>query len=211
MKKKLRKKYFFYRKSLTKQEVLKSSYDIFIQVKKLFFIWEKTYYHIFLPIKKYNEINTFLIANFLFQKGKYITVPYSNFHSLSIENCLLDRKTTLKNNKYGIPEPVQKYIIPPSFIEVIFIPLLVFDLKGYRIGYGKGFYDRFLTLCKKNVLKIGLSFFNPIDSIPSIHKNDLMIDIGITRNKVFFLKNFLIEKNFKNIPNNNHNHHQTDH
>ncbi|WP_317045944.1 5-formyltetrahydrofolate cyclo-ligase [Blattabacterium punctulatus] len=134
-----------------------------------------------------------------------MTIPYSNFHKLSIDNCFFDRKTLIKINKYGIPEPINKNIIPPYFIEVIFIPLLVFDLKGYRIGYGKGFYDRFLPLCKKNILKIGLSLFNPINCIKPIHKNDLIIDIGITMNHTFFFKNSR-KKYFKNIPNNDHNH-----
>ncbi|WP_238784292.1 5-formyltetrahydrofolate cyclo-ligase [Blattabacterium cuenoti] len=88
-------------------------------------------------------------------------------------------------------EPKKKHIIPPHLIEVIFIPLLIFDFKGYRIGYGKGFYDRFLMLCKKNVIKIGLSFFSPIKRIEPIHKNDLILDIGITVNQVlFFNKKF---------------------
>ncbi|WP_235610885.1 5-formyltetrahydrofolate cyclo-ligase [Blattabacterium clevelandi] len=111
----------------------------------------------------------------------------------------------IKINKYGIPEPINKNIIPPYFIEVIFIPLLVFDLKGYRIGYGQGFYDRFLTLCKKNILKIGLSLFDPINCIKPIHKYDLTIDIGITMNHTFFFQNSR-KKYFKNIPNNDHNH-----
>ncbi len=66
-KKELRKKYFFYRKSFSKKEIFKKSYEIFLQLKKLF-IWNKKYYHIFLPIQKHNEINTFIIIDFLFKK-----------------------------------------------------------------------------------------------------------------------------------------------
>ncbi|WP_185872129.1 5-formyltetrahydrofolate cyclo-ligase [Blattabacterium cuenoti] len=189
-KKKLREKYFLYRQSLSKKEVFKKSFEIFLRCKKILFIWVKKYYHIFLPIQKYKEVNTFIIINFLLKKGKYITIPYSNFHHLSIENCFFNKNILLKKNNYGIFEPIpsHKYIVSPYLIEVIFIPLLIFDLKGYRIGYGKGFYDRFIFLCKKNVLKIGLSFFYPVKKITDIHKYDLSIDIGITPDHIFFLK-----------------------
>ncbi|WP_185865920.1 5-formyltetrahydrofolate cyclo-ligase [Blattabacterium cuenoti] len=186
-KKKLRKKYFFYRKTLSQKEVFEKSYEIFFHLKKISFIWEKKYYHIFLPIREYKEVDTFIIVNFLLKIGKYVTIPYSNFHIISIDNCLFDKKTLLKKNKYGIFEPISthKYVVSPYFIEVMFIPLLIFDLRGYRIGYGKGFYDRFIPFCKKNVIKIGLSFFTPIKKIVDIHENDLSLDIGITPDNIF--------------------------
>ncbi|WP_185869517.1 5-formyltetrahydrofolate cyclo-ligase [Blattabacterium cuenoti] len=188
-KKILRKKYFFYRNSFSKKEIQKMSYEIFFQLKKNF-IWNKKYYHIFLPIRKYNEVETFIIINFLLKKKKYITIPYSNFKQLYIYNCFFDEKTLLKKNKYGIFEPIYKRFIHPYFIDIMFIPLLIFDIKGYRIGYGKGFYDRFVLLCKKNVIKIGLSFFDPINNIGDIHKNDLSLDIGITTNHIYLFNNF---------------------
>ncbi|WP_185876734.1 5-formyltetrahydrofolate cyclo-ligase [Blattabacterium cuenoti] len=187
-KEEFRKKYFYYRQSLSQKEIFDYSYQIFLNFRKLFFIWKKKYYHIFLPIKKYKEVNTFIFINFLQQKKKYITIPYSNFYDLSIDNCFFDEKTLLKKSKYGILEPIytEKRIVSPSIIEVIFIPLLIFDLKGYRIGYGKGFYDRFILLCKKNVIKIGLSFFYPVKEIGFLHENDLSIDLGITPTNIFF-------------------------
>ncbi|WP_185870996.1 5-formyltetrahydrofolate cyclo-ligase [Blattabacterium cuenoti] len=194
----LRKKYISYRKKIPKNEFIQKNYNIFFQLRKVFFyykkIYEKKYYHLFLPIRKYNEINTFIIIDFLLKKKKYITVPYSNFDQLSIDNCFFDKKTLLQKNKYGIYEPIYKRVIPISLIEVIFIPLLIFDLKGYRVGYGKGFYDKFINLCNKNTIKIGMSFFHPIEKIIDTHDNDLSIDIGITTNKVFVFNKFKIEK-----------------
>lgn len=187
-KKKLREKYFHMRKSISEKEIIKMSYEIFFHLKKIFFIWKKTYYHIFLPIREYKEIDTFIIINFLLKIGKCVIIPCSNFRKLSIENCIFHENTILTKKKYGILEPIpmHKFIVSISLIEVIFIPLLIFDSKGYRIGYGKGFYDRFIPLCKKNVIKIGLSFFSPIKRIQNIHNNDLLIDIGITPNHIFF-------------------------
>ncbi len=195
-KKKLRKKYFHMRKSFSQKEIIKMSNEIFSHLKNIFFIWEKTYYHIFLPIREYKEVNTFIIINFLLKIGKCVTIPCSNFRNFSIENCLFHENTILTKKKYGILEPIpmHKSIVSISLIEIIFIPLLIFDSKGYRIGYGKGFYDRFISLCEKNVIKIGLSFFYPIKKIKDIHKNDLLIDIGVTPYHIFFFKKFNKEK-----------------
>ncbi|WP_185864937.1 5-formyltetrahydrofolate cyclo-ligase [Blattabacterium cuenoti] len=188
----IRKKYLFYRKYFfTEKNINFFSKKIFFQLKKLP-IWNKKYYHIFIPIKKYREINTFIIINFLLKKKSkcVVTIPFLNFYDNSIKNCLFNKKITLKKNKYGILEPIYKKYIPPSCIEIIFIPLLIFDSRGYRIGYGKGFYDRFITKCSNNIIKIGLSIFNPLNNlILDIHKNDLILDIGVTPNKIFFFKN----------------------
>jgi 5,10-methenyltetrahydrofolate synthetase len=204
-KEKLRKKYLHMRKSISHNKIIKMSDEIFFQLKKIFFIWRKKYYHIFLPIREYKEVDTFIIINFLLKIGKCVTVPCSNFSKLSIENCLFHHNIILEKKKYGILEPIymQKHVIPTSLIEVIFIPLLIFDLEGYRIGYGKGFYDRYISLCERNTIKIGLSFFHPIKKIQDIHKNDLSLDIGITPNYIFF---FSKKKNFENIPNNDKHH-----
>ncbi len=104
-------------------------------------------------------------------------------------NCFFKSDTILKKNKYDILEPVYKNtLLNNNLIDVIFIPLFVFDIYGYRIGYGKGFYDKFIYLCRKNIIKIGLGYFPPIEKIPYIHKNDLVLDIGITPNKIFIFQ-----------------------
>ncbi len=70
-KQKLRDKYFSYRKSISKKKVIQMSHEIFSQIKNIFFIWEKTYYHIFLPIQEYKEVDTFIIIDFLLKKKIY--------------------------------------------------------------------------------------------------------------------------------------------
>ena len=62
--------------------------------------------------------------------------------------------------------------------DLVIVPLLAFDKKGYRVGYGKGFYDRFLQNSK--TLKIGLSFFAPTEEIIDVHLNDVRLDKCIT-------------------------------
>ncbi|WP_185855432.1 5-formyltetrahydrofolate cyclo-ligase [Blattabacterium cuenoti] len=189
----LRRKYLQYRNCLSKKDISRISINIFYKVKKIS-LWNKKYYNIYLPIKKLKEINTFIIINFLMNKGKNVLIPVTNFNDFSMGNCCFNTKTILKENKYGILEPINKKNIPIYLIDVIFIPLIVFDLKGYRVGYGKGFYDRFIPLCNKNIIKIGLSYFPPIEKIEDIHKNDFSLDIGVTESNIFFF-NYKQQKN----------------
>ena len=102
-----------------------------------------------------------------------------------LEHYLLSDQTLLKENDYGIPEPLSGIKINPSEIDVVFLPLLVFDRQGHRVGYGKGYYDRFLAECRKETIKVGISFFEPIDKIEDIDKNDIAMDFVVTPNQVF--------------------------
>ena len=73
----------------------------------------------------------------------------------------------------------------PKLLDVVFVPLLIFDLQGQRVGYGKGYYDRFLGQCKKEVIKIGLSFFEPVATIEDLNPYDIPLDYGVTPNGTF--------------------------
>ena len=86
----------------------------------------------------------------------------------------------LKKNEYHIPEPVDGLEVPVSKIDVVFVPLLAFDLQGHRVGYGKGFYDRFLSSCKNEVIKIGVSFFDPEEKINDDFDNDITLNHCVT-------------------------------
>jgi 5-formyltetrahydrofolate cyclo-ligase len=78
---------------------------------------------------------------------------------------LLTDSTTIKKNPYHIPEPIDGIEVPDAKIDVVFVPLLAYDKQGNRVGYGKGFYDNFLSKCKPETIKIGLSFYPPEDKI----------------------------------------------
>ena len=103
----------------------------------------------------------------------------------SLIHYLLTDNTKLKTNKWNVPEPVDGIQIPPNKIEVVFIPLMAYDTKGNRVGYGKGFYDRFLQQCNPDVIKIGLSLFEPEDKIEDVFENDIPLDYCITPNKIY--------------------------
>jgi 5-formyltetrahydrofolate cyclo-ligase len=91
----------------------------------------------------------------------------------------------LGRNKYDIPEPIHGKIVPALEIDAVFIPLLGFDVNGNRVGYGKGFYDRFLSECRPDVVKIGLSFFDPVEKINDLNKYDIPLDLCITPGKIW--------------------------
>ncbi len=175
----LRTKYKALRKQLTFDEIMNDSLIIANHCIDLP-IWDKTYFYLFLPIEKQKEINTEFILQILAGRDKEIVISKSNFEDLSMTHYLLTDNTTIKVNSYGIPEPVDGIEVPINKIEVIFVPLLAYDKKGNRVGYGKGFYDKFLSKCKTESIKIGLSYFDPEDVIDDIQDNDIKLDYCIT-------------------------------
>ncbi len=88
-------------------------------------------------------------------------------------------------NQYGIPEPINGTILEPMEIDIVFVPLLAFDEKGFRVGYGKGYYDRYLSRCRKDILKIGFSFFEAEPVIEDIDNYDVPLNLCITPLNVY--------------------------
>lgn len=148
-------------------------------------IWENTYFHIFLPIIEQKEVNTEFILHLLSGKDKEIILSKANFETREMTHFLLTDNTKIKKNQYNIPEPIDGIEVPSTKIDVVFVPLLAFDKKGNRVGYGKGFYDTFLSRCKPNVLKIGLSFFEPEALIADSFEGDVRLDLCVTPHSIF--------------------------
>lgn len=182
-KKALRNTYHKLREVLTEEVIEKDSIAIANQLLSLP-IWEGTYYHIFLPITTKKEVNTEYILHILQGRDKSIVIPKSNFKTGSMQAILLQENTLLALSDYGITEPLEGIEIAPQQIDLVFIPLLAFDEKGNRLGYGKGFYDRFLNNCSQNCIKIGLSFFKAEKSIPT-NNYDIPLDYCVTPEKVY--------------------------
>lgn len=183
-KKELRKKYKELRKQISEDQLEDLSIQIANQSLKLS-IWNLTNYHLFLPITEHKEINTEYLLQILAGKDKNIILSRSNFETREMAHVLLTDNLVIQKNKWNIPEPVDGIPINDALIDVVFIPLLAFDEKGNRVGYGKGFYDLFLSKCKKDVVKIGLSFFEPELIIEDVYENDIALDFCITPNKIY--------------------------
>lgn len=184
LKKELRIKYKTLRKELTEIEIEEKSLAIANEILKLP-IWEKTYFHLFLPISEQKEINTEFILHLLSGKDKEILVSKSDFESRSMIHFLLTDNTKIKKNEYNIPEPVDGLEVPATKIDVVFVPLLAYDKKGNRVGYGKGFYDKFLAECKPETIKIGLSFFEPEELILDVFESDILLDFCVCPSGVY--------------------------
>lgn len=148
-------------------------------------IWDKTYFHVFLPITEHKELDTEFVLHLLSGKDKEIVISKSDFETRSMTHFLLTDNTKIKKNEYNIPEPVNGLQVPSSNIDVVFVPLLAFDVHGNRIGYGKGFYDKFLSECRPETIKIGLSFFEAEDQIDDVFESDVKLDFCVTPEKVY--------------------------
>ena len=187
-KKEIRLKYKELRRSLSENQIKELSLAIANGVL-LLPIWEKTYFHIFLPIEEQKEVNTEYILHLLSGKDKEICISKTDFETRKMTSILLTDTTKIKKNDYNIPEPVDcpdaSEEVPSNKMEVVFIPLLAFDKNGNRVGYGKGFYDKFLAECNPNTIKIGLSFFEPEGIISDVTTSDIQLNYCVTPNKVF--------------------------
>ncbi|MBV9241520.1 MAG: 5-formyltetrahydrofolate cyclo-ligase, partial [Acidobacteria bacterium] len=91
----------------------------------------------------------------------------------------------LVENKWGIREPDGEQTASPDEFDIVLVPLLAFDSFGHRVGYGKGYYDRFLSLCRPDCLKIGLCAFAAETKIEDIHPGDIKLDLCLTPDEGF--------------------------
>jgi len=183
-KKRLRKKYKKLRAGLSKESIDEKSIDIANKSLALD-IWDYQYYHLFLPIVKQKEVDTAYLLNILQGKDKHILVSKSDFETNTMRHYLLTDATRFIVNKYGIPEPEDGIEVDPEKIDVVFIPLMAYDSKGNRIGYGKGFYDRFLSKCNKEVIKVGVSFFEAETEEITVSDTDVSLDYCISDTKIY--------------------------
>ena len=182
-----RKKYQTLRSDFSRNKILDLSVKIANNCLDLD-IWNNTNYHIFLSLDKKNEVDTKPIIDILDGGQKNIIVSKSDFKALTLKNYLLSEEVIFEENEYGIPEPINGIQINSEIIDVVFVPLLAYDSKGNRVGYGKGFYDRFLQNLDSKTIKIGLSFFPPEELIKNIDEKDIKLDYCVSPEKIF---NFL--------------------
>jgi 5-formyltetrahydrofolate cyclo-ligase len=143
--------------------------------------------HIFLPIAEKNEPDTFMFIRWLQinYPGIHLIVPKADFNTFIMTHHSYGGEEELQKNLYQIPEPTADSEYTGT-IDMVIVPLLAFDDRGYRVGYGKGFYDRFLG--HHSAVKIGVSFFESIQTITDVHADDIKLDYCITPEKVYRFK-----------------------
>ncbi|MFL2611574.1 MAG: 5-formyltetrahydrofolate cyclo-ligase [Flavobacteriaceae bacterium] len=181
-KKKLRLLYKKKRAELDSLKIENLSIEIANQILILP-LWGFENFHVFMGVEKMKEINTNHIISVLQGRDKNIIIPkvVSNTH---LAHYMLTDATKLKINQWDVLEPINGIEVEEKKIQVVFIPLLAYDCFGNRLGYGKGYYDRFLDKCAEKCLKIGLSFFTPEKKILT-SPLDIKLNYCVTPKKIY--------------------------
>lgn len=177
----LRKIYKEKRKLISPKEKANWSDRILVNFKKLKLPYINCV-HTYFAMDEQNEVDTQNILRYLkFANPGLITIaPKINIDTGEMLNYIFNENTRLAANKFSIAEPVDGEIIESVNIDLVLTPLLAFDAKGYRVGYGKGFYDKFLEQCRSNVIKAGLSFFEAEEAIDDVSQFDIPLNYCIT-------------------------------
>ncbi len=185
-KKEIRKIYRQKRDDISVGEKLKADDLILIQLQTIelpFLSLVMSFY----PLEDRNEIDTFLITDYLHFRNPAMRIAYPKTdpanNTMKAIECTAD--SSFEMNEFNVPEPMHDDEVDPAEIDLVLVPLLAFDKKGFRVGYGKGYYDRFLNGCRDNCIKLGFSYFEPIESIESTHEFDVPLDLCITPQQVY--------------------------
>ena len=136
--------------------------------------------HTFIPLIKTNEPDTWIIIDRIRREFPHIRISIPRVENNHLINLYYEDESQLKKNQWGILEPVSGERTPTEKIDLVIVPLLSFDKKGNRVGYGKGFYDLFLSECRLDCKKIGLSFFEPVDEITDVYSHDIKLTNCVT-------------------------------
>lgn len=141
--------------------------------------------HTFLPILEKKEVNTWLMIHHLRQEYPAIKIFTSRTRANArLEHYHLEENTRLKISKWGIPEPFESEPIDLISLDIILVPLIICDKLGHRIGYGKGYYDRFLKKFP-GAQKIGVSLSPPLDKINFMNELDVTMHTCLTPYKTY--------------------------
>jgi 5-formyltetrahydrofolate cyclo-ligase len=143
--------------------------------------------HTFLPIRKYNEPDTGLIVGGILKSFPLIriSIPKVNDENGTLENYFWEGPDQLVQNKWGLIEPGHGVPTPTDKIDMVLVPLAAVDVDGNRVGYGKGYYDKFLKDCRPDCLKVGLSFFGPAEKFTDVEEHDVPLNICITPTTIY--------------------------
>ncbi len=178
----LRTLYNARKKELTTPETAEKSAEIFTQFQQHFSFKPGDTVHCFLSIAERNEVDTRLFLNYFFERDVRVFVPKVSGADICSVEIFPD--TVFIKSKWNIPEPESNTDCGLNSYTMILVPLLYADANGNRVGYGKGFYDRFFATLKKNTPKAGLSFFSPEEPVEDVSEWDVPLDYLVTPTEV---------------------------
>lgn len=177
----LRSVYLAKRKLLTAYEVEQRKSLILENFK----IWAKAKHfnlvHVFIAIEKQKEVDTWPIIHWLWEQKIKTVTSITNRSINNLTHVDFNVNTALSMNEWGIPEPKNATSFTNlDSLDLVLIPLVVFDRVGNRIGYGKGYYDKFLEQCHPKTIKLGIAQTPPLDFIPMMEESDIPLDGCVT-------------------------------
>ena len=143
--------------------------------------------HCYQSLKATSEVDTQLICTYASSNNHQLVVPKVVSKQGVMEGVYIDGDTTLQTGSYGILEPVEFRYVNPLSIDLFIVPLLVADTQGHRVGYGGGFYDRYLSRSRPDAYRVGLSYFEPIERILDSTAYDQLLDVLITPERTYYL------------------------
>lgn len=140
------------------------------------------YEKIFVYINYGSEVATTVFINEMLSKGKKIYVPVCDTSTCTMVACRIFSLNDLKKNEYGILEPLNHNELSFDFDAIVF-PGAVFDVSGHRIGYGKGYYDKFVSELKAHSVKIGVCYDFQLQTEIPFETHDVKMDIILTESR----------------------------
>lgn len=173
----IRKDFIAQRLKMTDLEHSRRSHEINRQL--LYLIpRDVRYVHTFLPSLPKGEPNLWPLIRIALHRGVKLCVPIVG-KGKEMTTAAFDDRTELLERSFGVCEPKEPELINEEEIDVVLVPLLAFDSKGFRVGYGGGYYDRFLKRIP-NATKIGVSLFSAVEKIDDVNENDIPLDMCVT-------------------------------
>ncbi len=132
--------------------------------------------HVFLPIVGKREPDIWPLIERLRREYPHLRIVVPKVNGQELENYFFEGLHQLRTGAFGISEPFQGLPAESLTIDMVLVPTLLCDQNGNRLGYGKGFYDRFLKNCKRDCLKIGVSLLDPISETIPTDNYDVPLD-----------------------------------
>ncbi|AZA92057.1 Probable 5-formyltetrahydrofolate cyclo-ligase [Chryseobacterium nakagawai] len=182
LKAELRKQYMQKRKALSRDEAFLLSEKIFQNFITYFKPQSGEKVHIFVPIEKFNEMDTQIFIDYFLAQNIHVYVPKiveDKLIAIEIFNDIV-----FETNNWGILEPISNEDSGENDFHYVITPLLYCDPKGNRVGYGKGFYDRLFQSVSPETKKIGVNYFDPDEYIDDVWENDIPLDYLVTATEV---------------------------
>jgi 5-formyltetrahydrofolate cyclo-ligase len=180
----LRKLYTEKRQALSPNELQEISEKVAHMIFSNF-QFENQKVSMFLPIERKKEINTYRIWEKAISFGAQVAIPKVNPNTQEMKQILFESEDQLEISEWGIPEPSRGRVIAAEHFDIVLVPLLAIDKKGHRVGYGKGFYDRFLSKCSPRCKFIGLSHFNElVEEITDKNELDIALHAVVTPDNI---------------------------